>query len=121
MIFNMKRKFIKSLGFSLIELMVVIAIIGILASSGAVIYSGTLKRTRNNKRETDLESIKQALFMYKSDNGKYPVVSGWETALTTGDYMDEVPQDPQGTSYIYTVSSCDSTGCESYILSANME
>src|SRR4030042_7080650 len=59
-------------GFTLIELLVVIAIIVILISASLIGLSGSRETARDAKRKTDLESIRSALEMYKSDNNKYP-------------------------------------------------
>ena len=64
-------------GFTLIELMVVIAIMGILMVAGLVAYSSALKTARNGRRKEDLKEIQAALVIYKNDTGTYPVTSGW--------------------------------------------
>lgn len=59
--------------FTLVELMVVIAIIGILASIGVATYSRTQARARDAKRKADMVTIQNALEMYASENnGSYP-------------------------------------------------
>jgi len=65
-----KQKFIS--GFSLIELVVVITIIAILMSVGVVSYRQAGMNARNGKRKTDLESVRQALVLYRSDTASYP-------------------------------------------------
>ncbi|MDP3983307.1 MAG: prepilin-type N-terminal cleavage/methylation domain-containing protein [bacterium] len=96
-------------GFTLIELMVVISIIAILSSVGLATYTSYGKKAKDSRRMVDLEVIRQALELYRSDNGVYPpvpTVSGFCTqisntaytqvknALESG-YLDKVPQDPQ--------------------------
>ena len=54
-----------SRGFTLIELLVVIAIIGILITVGAVSYQRAVRLSRDSKRKTDLEQIRQALETYR--------------------------------------------------------
>lgn len=59
-------------GFTLVELMVAIAIIAILSIVGTVIYSGISKSSRDTKRKSDIHAIRLALENYKLDNGRYP-------------------------------------------------
>ena len=89
----------KEKGFTLIELMVVIAIIAILAVIGAVVYSGIQKSSRISKRIQDLDALKFALEAYKSTNGVYPIqttfgcVSALSSALVPT-FIAEMPKDP---------------------------
>lgn len=62
-----------SWGFTLIELMVVIAIITVLAAVGIVTYTTAQKASRNSKKLQDLKAVQSALQLYKVDNGTYPV------------------------------------------------
>lgn len=60
-------------GFTLIELMVVVAIIGILMASGILAFSGAQRNARDAKRIADLHAIGTALEQYYADNnGVYP-------------------------------------------------
>ncbi len=59
-------------GFTLVELLVVITIISILASSGFVVFSGVQKQARISKRGEDLRAIKTALEVYYQANKVYP-------------------------------------------------
>lgn len=79
-------------GFTLIELLVVIAIIGILITVGSVSYQKAVRLSRDSKRKTDLEQIRQALETYRSQNGVYPDSSGWEADLEAG-YITTLPED----------------------------
>ena len=92
----------KTKGFTLIELMVTISIIAILATVGAVVYSGVQKNARISKRVQDLEAIKVALESYKASTGKYPTVSSAgciENLLVplVPTYMQVIPKDPSET------------------------
>ncbi len=101
-------------GFTLIELMVTIAIIAVLATVGAVVYSSVQKTARISKRIQDLDALKIAVETYKASNGKYPIGQGAAvcigntagTAATGGlsnstiiptfvpNYMQALPKDP---------------------------
>lgn len=94
-----------SQGFTLIELMVVIAIISILAAVGLVAYSTAQKAGRISKRVQDLNALKTALELYKSSNSYYPSGASANTFVCIGDvsggltalaptYMPVLPADP---------------------------
>lgn len=62
----------QSNGFTIVELLIVIVIIGILAAITIVAYNGIQQRGRDTQRKSDLSQISKALQMYKLDNGGYP-------------------------------------------------
>lgn len=62
-------------GFTMIELLVVATIIIVLSAVGLVSYRKAGESSRNAKRKADLEIVRQALVLYKADNGYYPVAS----------------------------------------------
>jgi prepilin-type N-terminal cleavage/methylation domain-containing protein len=97
----------KKSGFTLIELMVSIAIIAILAAVGLVVYSTAQKAARISKRAQDLDALKTAMELYKATNGSYPnqsnatptcTLSNASTALgaLVPTYMPQIPTDPSG-------------------------
>lgn len=99
-------------GFTLIELMVVLVIIGVLA---ALIVPNVLDRAddaRSTAAKTDIANLTQALKLYKLDNQRYPSAEQGLQALiarpTAGTvpsswrpYLDKLPQDPWGKPYQY--------------------
>jgi general secretion pathway protein G len=99
-------------GFTLIELMVVLVIIGVLA---ALIVPNVLDRAddaRATAAKTDVNNLMQALKLYKLDNQRYPTAAQGLQALivkpTTGPmptnwrpYLDKLPKDPWGYPYQY--------------------
>lgn len=90
--------------FTLIELLIVIAIIGILASVVIVKLSKARGRARDVQRMSDLNQIGKALEVYKTDNGAYPVAASWGANDSANwqllknvlepNYFSQVPQDP---------------------------
>ncbi len=62
----------KQNGFTFIELLVVITIIGVIFAAGVVSYTTIAKNSRDARRRSDLESIRQALEMCRSITGVYP-------------------------------------------------
>ena len=99
-------------GFTLIELMVVLVIIGVLA---ALIVPNVLDRAddaRVTAARTDVNNLVQALKLYRLDNQRYPAADqGLESLVrkpTTGSvppnwrpYLDKLPNDPWGRPYQY--------------------
>ncbi len=99
-------------GFTLIELMVVLLIIGVLA---ALIVPNVLDRAddaRVTAAKTDVSNLMQALKLYKLDNQRYPTAEQGLTALLTKptsapvppnwkSYLDLLPNDPWGKPYVY--------------------
>lgn len=96
----------RSNGFTLIELLVTVSIIAILASIGFASYSSTSRRGRNTKRLHDLEQIRNAEEMFKSDSSptRYSVnlAELQQRPDPSNPYMRDIPQDPRGSPpYLY--------------------
>jgi general secretion pathway protein G len=96
------KKMIKA--FSLMELMVVIIILGLLASF--VLPSLTHKGEEAKQKLTciQMKSISSALKMFKIDNSVYPTTEEGLNYLATKNYFEDkkIPKDPWGQNYIYT-------------------
>jgi general secretion pathway protein G len=103
-------------GFTLIELMVVIVILGILAGLIIPRIMGRPEEARRMKARVQIESIETALKLYKLDNGTYPTTEQGLQALVEmpeigqlarnwreGGYLEKgrVPKDPWGYDYVY--------------------
>ncbi len=99
-------------GFTLIELLVVITIIGILMGLLLVSFQGTRRTARDGKRKTDLEQIRNALEMCRSDTGSYP------ENLSGCSYLPTVPTDPLSPTYSYPYTRTSETA---YALCAYLE
>jgi len=61
-------------GFTFIELLVVITIIAVIFAAGVVSYTTISKNSRNARRSSDMEAIRQALEMCRSIDGEYPTL-----------------------------------------------
>ncbi len=61
-----------TVGFTLVELMVVVSIIGILSAAVYAGFGDSRKIARDNVRKTDLKDLQVALALYKAQNGSYP-------------------------------------------------
>lgn len=66
----------RSSGFTIIELIVVIIVLGILVGITIVSYNGAQGRARDADRRVDVANLVKALEMYYDDNGRYPTASG---------------------------------------------
>lgn len=88
-------------GFTLIELMVVLVILGLLAT--VVIYNvvPAQKKGMTQKAKIDITNIDGALDMYKLSNLTYPAATEGLQALVTGGMIKKLPNDPWGRPYRY--------------------
>ena len=101
--------------FTLIEILVVTTIIVLLTAVVVVSYSVFLKQSRDTKRKTDLEQIRAALEMFRSNNDIYFSFNGNCSSINlseTGldDYISSMPSDPKSPFYYRcTISTSDYT------------
>ena len=126
-------------GFTLIEILIVVAIIAILASVVLVGLGPTQSLGRDARRVSDLHEVQNGLELYYNRCGFYPgsansgacgtagAVTSWTalaSALTgSGIGVSSVPNDPSGgtTSYVYGVNSTAPTPNTTYVLEATLE
>jgi len=78
-------------GFTLIELMIVVAIIGILATIAIPSYRQSILKAREAVLKQDLFTMRDLLDQYRADKGKYPATL---KDLVTATYLRTVPVDP---------------------------
>lgn len=145
----LKRLSGRERGFTLIEMLVVIAIISILIGIGINTFTIAQQKARDVRRKADLRSIQVALELYKQDTGVYPVLSAANCSGGNGyhyadvvlgcaalspsfsSYLPSIPKDPLGNScpsgWFYQDTSCHGyfyaspiSGC-GYILAVSLE
>jgi general secretion pathway protein G len=100
-----------SAGFTLIEIMVVVFILGLLVTLVAPKIIGRTDEARRTKAAVDIKGIEEALNLFKLDNGFYPNTSEGLQSLVQrpgnaknwnpDGYLDHVPVDPWGNDYVY--------------------
>lgn len=108
-------------GFTFVELLVVITIIGVIFASAIVAYTSITIRSRDVRRRSDLEAIRQSLEMCRSLVGAYPasIDSGVSCSVTGPVLMAVLPTDPKpSVTCTYTYSWASAT---SYTLTACQE
>lgn len=101
-------------GFTLLEVMVVIVILGVLASLVVPNLLGNKEKADRQKAISDIVALENALDMYRLDNGRYPTTEQGLEALIqqpanmadsrnyrTGGYIKRLPKDPWGNDYQY--------------------
>lgn len=121
-------------GFSLVELLVVISIIGLVTGIGASFVASIQRNTRDSQREADLRVLQSALQQYYADQNKYPGDlngSSLKSPDNSKTYLNQIPKDPNGAAYYYRPvvgisrpgDNCSATvgTCHYYFLCAKME
>ena len=99
-------------GFTLIEIMVVVVILGILAAIVAPNVISRIDEASITRAKQDIRNIESALKLYYMDNSRYPTTDQGLEALTTrpndptvrnwrGPYLDRLPRDPWNNTYRY--------------------
>lgn len=91
-------------GFTLVEILVSATIIGLLTTIGITGFQGITRSGRDALRKSDLEQMRSALEIYKSENGVYPTgPAACQLALPTG-YINNIPADPKNPAFRYCYS-----------------
>ncbi|MFK7955891.1 MAG: type II secretion system major pseudopilin GspG [Lysobacterales bacterium] len=101
-------------GFTLIEILVVVVIIGILSTVVVLNVGGVTEDSRKTAAESDIATLEQALEIYKLQNAFYPSTQQGLQALVSrpggqpeprsyaaGGYIKRLPKDPWGNDYLY--------------------
>jgi len=74
-------------GFTIVELLIVIVVIGILAAITIVAYNGVQTRANANGSLSDLASFNKLVQLYYTDNGNYPVSTSWSGLTKTTNFI----------------------------------
>lgn len=106
---NRMKRFLSLTGFTLIEILIVVIILGILAGLVVPRLAGRTEEARKQAAKSDIEGgIALALDLYEADNGKYPssldglVQKPSDASNWKGPYLKKgIPKDPWGNAYIY--------------------
>lgn len=135
---SLKRK---ESGFTIIELLIVIIVIGILATLVITTFSGIQRNARDRTREADINALHSQIEYYYGQNGTYPTLANlndatWRSTNLKG-LDSEALKDPKGAgatlvaapaasaySYVVTPANCDNASagdCTAYVLTATYE
>ena len=136
----MGNKQSKQTGFTIVELLIVIVVIGILATLVIVTFTGVQQKARNTKRQTDLVALDGHIEAFNGTNGYYPTLANMNDPSFISANMKGLDpsalKDPTGSSatlvstpavgaYAYepTPSGCDNatTECSGFTLTATLE
>lgn len=128
----------KQQGFTIVELLIVIVVIGILAALVVTTFSGIQQKARDKERQTDIGALHSQIEAYYAQNGSYPSLTDINDSTFRSNSMKgldgEALKDPKGTTqalagtpsdtqygYAALPANCTSTTCVSYTLTANKE
>ena len=135
---SLKRK---QSGFTIVELLIVIVVIGILAAIVITTFTGVQKKGRDADRKSDINAIYSQVEVYFAQNSKYPTVANlnddtWRNANVKG-LTDDAITAPGGTdalvatgaatsnyAYVATPNNCDNGAngdCTGFTLTATLE
>src|SRR5262245_16629516 len=119
----------KQQGFTIVELLIVIVVIGILAALVITTFTGIQQRARNTERETDIKAIHGQVEAYYAQNGRYPTLANMNDATFRTNNMKgldiEALKDPKGAAstlvdpaaanaygYVVTPTGCDNSATD---------
>lgn len=123
-------------GFTMIEILIVVIMIALLAVVGGTAYTATMETSRDGRRKIDMQNIRNALELYRSDFSTYPVLDNTLTGETftlrelldppTGKKYITLPVDPRTDAEYAYVPECEEIGttavvCNSYMLGVTLE
>lgn len=110
----------KHQGFTFIEMLVVVTIMAVLTAVGTSSFKVANQKARDGRRQGDLEQIRAALELYRTDEGLYPltgIIVADKIESTSITYMADIPSDPKSNQKYYYASGTGKT----YALCAAIE
>ena len=131
-------------GFTIVELLIVIVVIGILAALVITTFTGIQQKARDTERQTDIKALYGQIEAYYAQNGKYPTLANINDATWRSSNMKGLeaaaladPKNPSSQTlvstpasnvYAYAVTASDGTACDNstkdcaqYTLTATLE
>jgi prepilin-type N-terminal cleavage/methylation domain-containing protein len=140
----------KSKGFTIVELLIVIVVIGILATLVIVTFTGIQQKARNSQRQTDINAMDSHIEAYYASTGNYPTYAQlssatWRasnmkgldaealvdakgaalthnlTGATANTYAYNYYATEGGTTECTAAGQADDTACDTFVLTANLE
>lgn len=90
-----KGWFAGRVGFTFIELLVVITIIAVLSGAAVVSFTNTSRRSRDTRRRLDIENIRSALELCRTESGSYPSSIYDDVSCDGETYLVSTPKDPK--------------------------
>jgi general secretion pathway protein G len=106
-------------GFTLVELMVVIVIIGLLATVVIINVLPATDKAAITKAKADVATLEQGIEMYRLNKLRYPSGSEGLQAVTSEGYVKRLPKDPWGNAYVYAAPGRDGRQFEIYSFGAD--
>ena len=104
---NTGYKVARARGFTLLELLVVIVIIGLLATIVVINVMPAAERAAAAKAKADIAVLEQGVDMYRLDHLRYPNSEEGLQALVAGNYVRRLPNDPWDRPYLYSSPATD--------------
>lgn len=92
----------RSAGMTLIEIMVVVAIIGLIGTVAIININKQFQKAQVKTARTQIKAVQQAVEQYYLDNGTYPSTEQGLSVLAEEDYLTKVPKDPWKRDFSYS-------------------